>query len=90
VVPLQIVGENFVVNFPGTQFQTQEASVNIVRKSGLLGHFWTINLLENALCLLKNKDEIEARLEHMTEITEMPCISDWRLENIGSHSHEPA
>jgi hypothetical protein len=39
--------ENFVVNFPGTQFQAQQASMNLVKKSGPVGHFWTRILLEN-------------------------------------------
>jgi hypothetical protein len=45
--------ENFVVNFSGTQFQTQEASMNLLRKSGPQGHFWTRNVLENAVCFSK-------------------------------------
>jgi hypothetical protein len=41
VVPVESVRENFIVNFPGAQFQAQEASMILMRKSGPLGHFWT-------------------------------------------------
>jgi hypothetical protein len=60
VVPLESVGEN-VVNFSGTQFQAQEASINLLRKSGPLGHFWT-----RKFCVLTKEklDEIGATLEH--------------------------
>jgi hypothetical protein len=43
MVPIR-VEENFVVNFLGSQFQVQ-ASINFLRASGLLGHFWIRNLL---------------------------------------------
>jgi hypothetical protein len=46
MVPLESVGENFVINFPGSQFQAQQASMNLLMKSGLLCHFWTGNLLK--------------------------------------------
>jgi hypothetical protein len=56
---LENIGENFVVNFPGTQFQAQKASMNLLRKSGPLGHFWTRNLLQNYVFLpTKNWDDI--------------------------------
>jgi hypothetical protein len=51
MVPLESVGEYFVINFLGTQFQAQKASMNLLRKSGPLGHFRTRNLLENTVCL---------------------------------------
>jgi hypothetical protein len=49
VVPLKSVGENFVINLLGSQFQAQQASMNLLIKSGLLGHFWT----KNAVCFPK-------------------------------------
>jgi hypothetical protein len=50
VVALETGGDNFVVNFSGTYFQAQEALMNLSRKSGPLCHFWTSNMLENAVC----------------------------------------
>jgi hypothetical protein len=51
VVPLEIVGENLVVNFKEKQFQAQDASINLLRKCSQLVYFWTRNLLEGAMCL---------------------------------------
>jgi hypothetical protein len=66
VVTLESVGENFVINFPGSQFQAQQAPINLLRKSGLLGHFWTINQLKKLSVLTEEKlDMTEDRLEHM-------------------------
>jgi hypothetical protein len=45
--------ENFVVNFQGIQFKAQEASTNLAKMSGPLSHFWTRNLIENAVCIPK-------------------------------------
>jgi hypothetical protein len=53
VVPLESIRENFIINFPGTQFQEEQASMNLLRKSGPLGHFWAENLLDNVVCLPK-------------------------------------
>jgi hypothetical protein len=36
---LECVRENFVVNFLGSQFQAQQAFINLIRKLGILGHF---------------------------------------------------
>jgi hypothetical protein len=44
VVMLESVGKN-VTNFPGSHFLAQQASMNLLIKSGKLGNFWTINLL---------------------------------------------
>jgi hypothetical protein len=33
------VEENLVLNLMGTQFEEQDASISLVRKSGPLGHF---------------------------------------------------
>jgi hypothetical protein len=38
----------------------------------------------------EKQDEIGARLEHTTEITEMPCTRDWHLEIVSSQSNEVA
>jgi hypothetical protein len=62
VVPLQSVGENFVVNFLGSQFEAREAFKNILIKSGLLDHFWIRNLLKRRRVLPEEKlDEIRAK-----------------------------
>jgi hypothetical protein len=60
VVPVESVGENFVINFSGTQFQVQGTSRNLLRKCCPLGQK---NLLENVFTEEK-LDEIEAKLEH--------------------------
>jgi hypothetical protein len=52
--PLESVRENFVINFLATQIQAQEVSMKLLRRSSAHGHFWTRNLAENAMCLLKN------------------------------------
>jgi hypothetical protein len=44
---------NLVVNFPGTQFKAQRASLNILRKWGPRGDFWTRNLLKRTVYLYK-------------------------------------
>jgi hypothetical protein len=65
VVPLESVQENFVINFPGSQFQAQQASMNFLIKSDLLGHFWTRNPFKNRRVLTEEKlDKIRARSEH--------------------------
>jgi hypothetical protein len=38
----------------------------------------------------ENLYEVEARLEHKTEITETPCTRDQHLQIISSHSCEAA
>jgi hypothetical protein len=58
VVPLDSAGKNFVINFPGSQFQAQQASINLLIKSGLLGHFWTRNLLK---CSVLTEEELDHR-----------------------------
>jgi hypothetical protein len=40
VVLLESVGENFIVNLPGSHFQAQQAFMNLLRKSGVVGCFW--------------------------------------------------
>jgi hypothetical protein len=53
MVPLEDVGENFVVNLSGSQFQAQQVSMNFFKKVSVLGHFSTRNLLKNAVYLSK-------------------------------------
>jgi hypothetical protein len=53
VVPVETERENFVINFPETWFHAQAASINLLRKSGPLGHFWKRILLENTVSLPK-------------------------------------
>jgi hypothetical protein len=36
VVALEIAGQSFAVNFPGTQSEAQESSKNLLRKSDLV------------------------------------------------------
>jgi hypothetical protein len=36
--------------FPGITGPAQQASINLLIKSGILGHFWTRNLLKNVVC----------------------------------------
>jgi hypothetical protein len=98
VVPLESVGENFVVNFLGSQFQAQQASINLLRKSGLLGHFWTRNLLTNTNVFTEEKpDKVGARLEHTpqkslrclaqeTSISKLPAAKAMKLLNFGHTS----
>jgi hypothetical protein len=64
-VPIESFGENLVINYPVSQFQANQASMNLLIKSDLLGHFRTINLLKER-CVLTDEelDEIGARLEH--------------------------
>jgi len=49
VVLPESVRENSAINFLGSQFHAQKASLNLLMKSSLLDHFWTRNLLTNIL-----------------------------------------
>jgi hypothetical protein len=40
-----MLGEDFVLNFPGSHFQVEEESINVLIKTGLLDDFWTRNFL---------------------------------------------
>jgi hypothetical protein len=56
--------------------------------SGLLGHFWTRNRLGRCSMHIEEKaDEIKARSEHTTEITETPYARR-HLEIVRSQSDE--
>lgn len=48
MVPLKRFGENSLVNFPGTQFQTKDASMMVLIKSSILGKLWTRNPLKKS------------------------------------------
>jgi hypothetical protein len=64
MVLLESVRENLVVNFLGTQFQAKKASMNVLRNSGPLGHFWT-KTCEKTQCAYQEKlHELGARSEH--------------------------
>jgi hypothetical protein len=52
-VQLESVVEESVINFLRTQFQEQEASINLLTKSGPLNHFWARNPVENTMYILK-------------------------------------
>jgi hypothetical protein len=64
--------------------------MNLLRKSGPLGHFWTIILLQNVVCYRRKLNDIGRRLEHTTEISEMPCTTERQLNAVTSHSYEAA
>jgi hypothetical protein len=65
VVSLESVGEKFDVTFSGSQFQAQQAFINLLRKSDLLDDFWTRNLLKRRLVLTEEKlDERGAQNTH--------------------------
>jgi hypothetical protein len=44
VFPVESNGEVFVLNFPGSQFQVQQAFRSELIKPGLVSHFWTRSL----------------------------------------------
>jgi hypothetical protein len=87
VVPLGRVGKNFDLNIPGTQFQGLEATTNILRKSGPLGHFWARNLRR---VLTEEKEEIWAKLEHTAEITAIPSTRDRHIQIFSSFCDDTA
>jgi hypothetical protein len=74
VVPPGNVEENFVINFTRTYFQAQEASTNLLRKSGTWVHFWKRNLVENTVPAEGKLDETGARLEH-TRQKSVRCLA---------------
>jgi hypothetical protein len=46
MVSPESMGKNFVINFPGLQFQAEHTFMNLLMKSDLLGHLWTRNPLK--------------------------------------------
>jgi hypothetical protein len=58
VVLLESVGENYVINFLRKQFQEEEASINLLKISGLLV------FLDKKPRTVGKIDKIGARLEH--------------------------
>jgi hypothetical protein len=88
-VPLGSVGENFVVNFPRLQFQAQQASMNLLIKSGQLSHFWTRNLLKKRRVLTEEKlGEIRARLEHTRQKSLRRLVQETSIEIVSSQIDE--
>jgi hypothetical protein len=87
VVPLESVGNCFVVNFPGSQFPAHQTSINLLIKPGLLGHFWTRNLIKTPCAyrrkIVRKRGYVRT---HTTEISEMPCTWDRHLEIVSSQS----
>jgi hypothetical protein len=79
-----------IVNFPGSQFQTQQASVNFVVKSGLLDDFWTRNLLKKKPSVYRRKTRRnEFRLEQTPQKSlETPYTRDRHLEIVSNQSDE--
>jgi hypothetical protein len=73
VVPLESVGENFVVSFSESQFQKHQASLKLLIKSGVLCHFWTRNLLKRREFTEEKLYGVGARLEHTTLKSPRPC-----------------
>jgi hypothetical protein len=64
--------------------------MNVRRKSCLLGHVQTRNLLEKRRMLTERKklDALGVRLEYSTEITESRCTTDKHVKIVSSHSDE--
>jgi hypothetical protein len=91
VVPLESAGENFVVNFPGSQFKAQQASRNLLIKSGILGRLWTRSLLKKHCVLTKEKlYEIGAKLEHTPLKSLKSCRGDQHLKIVNSQRDKVA
>jgi hypothetical protein len=68
VVTLESVEANFVINSQRTQFQAQEASMNLLRKSGPLGHFQTKISARKCNVLTEEKlDEIGDSFVHISQ-----------------------
>jgi hypothetical protein len=89
----------FPGNFPWSQFQAQQAFINLLRnsdilshliKADLLGHFWTRDTRKGRVLAEEKLDEIGTWLKHATEITETPRTRVRLLEIVSSHSHETA
>lgn len=79
--------ENFVINFQGSQFQAQQASINILMKSGLMGHFCTRNPFRNVMCLLKGKwTKLGLVRTCIIIVTGTSCTGHWHFK-IGSRKN---
>jgi hypothetical protein len=88
-VLLENVEESFVVNFLVSQFQAQQTSINLLINSGLLGHFWTRNLIKTACAYRRETRQNKGWVRtHTTETTETSCTRDRHLEIVSSQSDE--
>jgi hypothetical protein len=90
VVPLQNVGENFVITFLGTQFQALRFINYLINKASSTGSHLDKKAMQ---CAYRQKlDEIGARLEQTPQIpvTEKPCTRERHIEIASSHSHKAA
>jgi hypothetical protein len=64
MAPLESFAENFVVNFPGSQFQAQQASMNLLAKSRLLRKK---PAKKNRVLAQEKLDEVRVTLEHVPQ-----------------------
>jgi hypothetical protein len=82
---LHSVEENFV-----PQFQAQQAIYELI-KVRCTGSLLDKKPAGKCCVLTKEKlDNIGGRLEHTTEISEMPCTKDQLLKTTSSHSYKAA
>jgi hypothetical protein len=70
----------FCHKFPGIAVSSRTGIHELINKVRCTG-----SLLDKKPAK-KMLDEIRARLEHTTEITETPCTRDWHLEIVSSQS----
>jgi hypothetical protein len=63
VVPPESVAENFVINFPVSQFQAQQASMNLKNKVRSTGSLLDKKPVKNDVCLPRRNCEIRAGKE---------------------------
>jgi hypothetical protein len=60
--------QNIIVIFPRSQFEAQQAAINVSVKSGILRHLWTRNLIKKSRVHTEEKlDEIRAGVEHTSQ-----------------------
>jgi hypothetical protein len=64
-VPLESARESIVIHFPPSQFQSQQATIDLLPDSDLLFLFWTWNSLKACSGLVEKKlEKLKARSEH--------------------------
>jgi hypothetical protein len=85
---VESVGENCIVNFPGTQSQAQETTMNLLKQVHLITSGQEI---ARKCCVLTKETlgKVGATLQHATEITETLCTRNWHFEVV-SYSYETA
>jgi hypothetical protein len=65
---LESAGENFIINLPVTQFQSQETFINLLKKSRSTGSLPDKKPARKYNVLMEEKlDEMGDRLEHKTQ-----------------------